>query len=71
MDGKEGLNTKYLLIKISFTKIPHLKKHSLKNHVYNISSESPDFNPFHATGIFLHPLKTSEKFWFSGVLRGY
>ena len=28
-------------------------------------------NPFHATGLFLHPLKTSENLWFSDVFRGY
>ena len=29
------------------------------------------FNPFHATGLFLFPLKTSENQRFSDVLRGY
>ena len=29
-----------------------------------------EFNPFHAMGLFLYPLKTSEKLWFSDVLRG-
>ena len=28
-------------------------------------------NPFHATGLFLYPLKTSETLWFSNVFRGY
>ena len=28
------------------------------------------FNPFHATDIFLYPLKTSENLWFSDVFRG-
>ena len=28
-------------------------------------------NPFHATGLFLYPLETSEKLWFSDVFRGY
>ena len=28
-------------------------------------------NPFHATGIFLYPLKKSENLWFSDVFRGY
>ena len=27
--------------------------------------------PFHATGLFLCPLKTSEHLWFSDVFRGY
>ena len=27
-------------------------------------------NPFHATGIFLYPLKKSENLWFSDALRG-
>ena len=27
-------------------------------------------DPFHATGIFLYPLKTSENLWFSDVIRG-
>ena len=27
--------------------------------------------PFHATGLFLCPLKTSENLWFSDVFRGY
>ena len=26
---------------------------------------------FHATGLFLYPLKTSEILWFSDVFRGY
>ena len=26
-------------------------------------------NPFHATNLFLYPLKTSEKLWFSDVFR--
>ena len=29
------------------------------------------FKPFHATGLFLYPLKTSENFWFSDGFRGY
>ena len=28
-------------------------------------------NPFHATGLFLCPLKTSENLWFSDVFRVY
>ena len=28
-------------------------------------------NPFHATGLFLYPLKTSGNRWFSDVFRGY
>ena len=28
-------------------------------------------NPFHATGLFRKPLKTSENLWFSDVFRGY
>ena len=28
-------------------------------------------NPFHATGLFLYPLKTPKDLWFSDVLRGY
>ena len=28
------------------------------------------FNPFHATGLILHTLKTSENLWFSDVFRG-
>ena len=28
-------------------------------------------NPFHATGFFWYPLKTSENLWFSDVFRGY
>ena len=28
-------------------------------------------NPFHATGLFLFPLKTLENLWFSDVFRGY
>ena len=28
-------------------------------------------NPFHATGLFRYPLKTSENLWFSDVFRGY
>ena len=28
-------------------------------------------NPFHVTGSFLYPLKTSENIWFSDVFRGY
>ena len=28
-------------------------------------------NPFHATGLFWYPLKTSENLWFSDVFRGY
>ena len=29
-----------------------------------------NINPFHATGLFLYPLKTSENLWFSDVIRG-
>ena len=29
------------------------------------------FNPIHSTGLFLYPLKTSEKLWFFDVFRGY
>ena len=29
------------------------------------------FIPFHATGLFIYPMKISEKLWFSDVLRGY
>ena len=29
------------------------------------------FNPFHATGLFLYPLKTSKNLRFSDVFRGY
>ena len=29
------------------------------------------FNPFHATGLFLYFLKTSENLWFSNAFRGY
>ena len=28
-------------------------------------------NPFHATGPFLYPLKSSENLWFSDDFRGY
>ena len=28
-------------------------------------------NSFHATCLFLYPLKTSENLWFSDVFRGY
>ena len=30
-----------------------------------------NINPFHATGLFLYPLKTSENHRFSDVFRGY
>ena len=30
-----------------------------------------DVNLFHATGLFLYPLKTSEKLCFSDVFSGY
>ena len=30
-----------------------------------------NINPFHATGLFLHPLKTSKNQRFSDVFRGY
>ena len=29
------------------------------------------YNLFHATGLFLYPLKISENFWFSHIFRGY
>ena len=29
------------------------------------------FNPFHAIGLVLYPLKTSKNFWFSDLFRGY
>ena len=29
------------------------------------------FNPFHATGLFLYPLKIWENLWFSDIFRGY
>ena len=28
-------------------------------------------NPFHITGRFVYPLKTSENFWFSDIFKGY
>ena len=28
-------------------------------------------NPFHATCLFLYPLKRSENLWFSDVFKGY
>ena len=28
-------------------------------------------NPFHTTGLFRCPLKTSENLWFSDVFKGY
>ena len=28
-------------------------------------------NPFHATGLFVYPLKTSENFWYPDVSREY
>ena len=37
------------------------RKHIKLNHV----------NPFCTTGLFLYPLKTSEKFWFFDMFRGY
>ena len=30
----------------------------------------PTINPFHATGLFLYPLKTSVNLWFSDVFMG-
>ena len=37
-----------------------------------LTAESENtFNPFHATGLFLYPLKTSENPWFSDVFRRY
>ena len=29
-----------------------------------------NFNPFHTTSLFIHPLKT-ENLWFSDIFRGY
>ena len=28
-------------------------------------------NPFHATGLYLYPLKTSEKLWFPDIFSGH
>ena len=36
----------------------------IQNNIHHI-------NPFHATGLFLHPLKISENQSFSDVFRGY
>ena len=38
-------------------------------HINQQDSDST-VNPFHATGLFRYPLKTSEKLWFSDVFQG-
>ena len=37
----------------------------------DLASSSLVFNPFHATGHFLYPLKVLENLWFYNVFRGY
>ena len=39
--------------------------------MFSHSSIRISFNPFHANGLFLYPLKKSENLWFSNVFRGY
>ena len=39
--------------------------------ISNFTCKNAIFNPFHATGLFLYPLKKSENLRVSGVFRGY
>ena len=36
-------------------------------HILKLASNV--LNPFHATGLFRYPLKTSENLWFSDIFR--
>ena len=45
-----------------------MNKPGTENSIENSKTEL--FNPFHATGLFLYPLETSENQRFSGVFRG-
>ena len=63
---------------ISLAKISSIKQFSLidlsccdKSINCKSIGEKQYINPFHATGLFRYPLKTSENFWFSDVFRGY
>ena len=37
----------------------------------SVNEKKCSLDLFHATGLFLHPLKTSKNLWFSDVFRGY
>ena len=37
---------------------------------YASENATKDLNPFHATDLFLYPLKTLENLWFYDVFRG-
>ena len=43
----------------------------LSEFLFNKVTNLNLINPFHATGFFLYPLKTSENQRFSNVFRGY
>ena len=43
----------------------------VKNKLFQYFCARRLFNSFHTTGLFLYPLKTSEKVRFSHVSRGY
>ena len=44
---------------------------SAKWIIYWRAIKSLFINSFHATGLFLYPLKATENLWFSDVFRGY
>ena len=46
-------------------------KHGLTFHPYLLNEVCIFSNQFHAIGIFLYPLKTSENYRFSDVCKGY
>ena len=67
---------KHLCQSLFFDKVADLRPATSKNiffteHLWATASDCKYFsNPFQANVIFLHPLKTSEKFWFSEVFKG-
>ena len=48
-----------------------LKERPFEFKRFCLMSVFKNVNPFHATGLFRYPLKTSENLWFPDVFRGY
>ena len=63
--------SKYLSLKNTITWIHRSKIKTLQYFLINKFITIRFINPFHATGLFRKPLKTSENLWFSDVFKGY
>ena len=49
----------------------NLSAYSEPTEISKIGLFAKIVNPFHATGLFRYPLKTSENLWFSDAFRGW